>query len=134
MRWLATLFALAFCVTAAKAQDRITPDEFLDIAVGKTLTFEVPGIGIEVGREEFIDRNTSLWVQPDGRCVIGHITVEGPALCFSYEDQPENKQCWWPFRSEGRLMVRFARLFDADTQEVTKISNTLLSCLDRPTV
>lgn len=132
-RWLLPV-AFAWLPGGAVAQEFISPEVFLDIAEGRTLTFVDLESGIVVGVEEYLNRRLSVWVQPDGRCVYGDITVEDRAVCFVYEDAPYDKQCWWPFRDGDRLLVRFARVLDSSVQEITEISDVSLSCPDRPGV
>ena len=43
------------------AQERISPDAFLDAANGKTLTFTDLRSGVRVGIEEYLSRDLSVW-------------------------------------------------------------------------
>ena len=122
-----------FLASPSNAQELISPDAFLDIAVGKTLTFNRFGSGELVGTEEFLSRELSVWRWATGECVYGKIAVEGNQLCFYYEGDPMAPDCWWPFRDEDRLLVRFANLSIGSIQEVTSITDDTLNCPTLPT-
>lgn len=127
---LSTLI-ISSSATGLVAQTLITPDAFLDIADGKTLTFTDFASGALAGVEEYLRRDLSVWREPNGRCVYGDITVEGNQVCFLYLDAPNDKQCWWPFLAGDRLLVKFAEL-DGQVQEVTAITTDGLACPEIP--
>ena len=118
----------------AAAQDRITAEQFLDFAVGRTLHFHVFGSGQLVGIEEFLRRDLSVW-KPRGRdCVYGQITIEQGQLCFLYDDElPHQKSCWYTFSQDGTLMVRGTEMFGAEVQVVEQITDAPLDCPNAPT-
>ena len=89
----------------APAQERITPERFLDFAEDRVLDFSVPATGALVGREQFVGRDRSLWARTAEACVAGRVWVEDETVCFRYEDRPEIDWCWWPMIVEGRLHV-----------------------------
>lgn len=123
------------CAGPAFGQERITPDAFLDDAVGKTLTFELLGTGNVVGREEFLNRRLSVWREEGDTCVYGRIEIEKDQLCFYYDHRgPEDPACWWTFRDGDRLLVLFAGSGDREIQEVTRIDDTGLDCPVKPGV
>lgn len=126
----AALFITALLATPPAAQDRITPDQFLDLAAGRTLTFDhYPG-GSRVGVEEFLSRSRSVWARSDGSCTYGEITVEGLHVCFLYDDDPFNRHCWVPFTLDDRVLVRAE---SGEIQEVTRITDHPVQCRDVPT-
>jgi hypothetical protein len=129
-------FLLGLIVASpAFGQERITPDAFLDTAVGKTLTFEMFGTGRVVGREEFLNRKLSVWREEGDTCVYGRITIEKDQLCFYYDHRgPEDPACWWTFRDEDRLLVLFAGDGEREIQEVTRIDESGLDCPVKPGV
>ncbi|WP_298842311.1 hypothetical protein [uncultured Roseobacter sp.] len=130
--WLSALAALTWAA-AAPAQTLISPQAFLDEAVGKTLTFSDLTTNQIVGTEFFISRTESVWEQADGICVRGRITTPDDRICFLYDHQQDREPvCWWPFRHEGRLMVRVARLSDGEIQVVSDISDEPFYCGDVP--
>jgi hypothetical protein len=115
------------------AQTLITPDEFLDAADGRTLTFHIFPNGQLVGAEEFLTRSLSVWRDHAGTCVYGDISVDSANLCFLYDGR-DGQDCWLPFRQGDRLFVRIAELGKSEIQEVTHISDDTLSCPVKPGV
>ena len=132
MRFFAVLALLA-ATTAVQAQDRITADQFLDLAVGRTLTFHDFATGEPVGVEEYLTRRLSVWKEEGGACVYGEITIEEGKLCFLYDHDPD-PACWWTFRDGDRLFVLYAELYTGEVQEVVKIVDEPLGCPLKPSV
>ncbi len=129
------LFGLAFvcavlCADAAQAQDQISPEAFLNRALGKTLTFTDHQSGTVVGIEQFLRRDLSVWAETNGRCSYGRIEQRGPLICFIYEDFPDPKNCWMPFDDDGTLMVMSSSTFQ--TQRITAITEIPVACEDAP--
>lgn len=119
---------------AAPAQEAISPDDFLDRAEGLTLSFHDLSSGVLVGTEQFLSRSLTVWKPPGQPCVYGRVFVDGPKLCFVYDYAVQKAPvCWWPFVEGDRLMVRLARLSNAQIQEVQRISDTPLDCPSQPT-
>lgn len=114
----------------ATAQQQITAQAFLDKAVGKTLTFSNRSTGTVVGTEQFLRRDLSVWVGRFGRCTYGKIVIDGPLMCFIYEDDPNEDNCWMPFMKDDRLLVMHRTSFEI--QEITRISTQTLGCPDQP--
>lgn len=112
------------------AQTQITPDAFLDQAVGKTLTFSTFETGALVGVEQFLRRDRSVWAGVNLRCTHGEIEVRGPLVCFLYEDNPDPENCWMPFVDDQGLIV-MSRSFDI--QRITAITQDPVVCNDAPT-
>ncbi len=117
MRAVLALVAL-LGAPGAMAQEQITPDAFLDLALGRTLSFSSVRSGILVGVEQFLRRDLSVWADETGRCTYGRIERRGPLLCFLYEDAPDPDNCWIPFLDEGTLLV-----LSQSTNEVQRISD-----------
>ena len=120
---------LALAASAAPAQERLTPEQFLDIAAGRTLTFDHYPSGARVGVEQFLSRVQSVWTRDDGSCTYGEITTDPLYICFVYDDDPGREHCWVPFTVEGRLIVRSP---GGDMQEVTQVSDAPVGCTDAP--
>ena len=130
---LGAILAATLLATTATAQDRITADEFLDLAVGRTLTFHDFATGQPVGVEEYLNRNLSVWREEGRDCVYGAITIEEGKLCFLYDHDPD-PACWWTFRDGDRLFVLYAELYTGEVQEVVKIVDAPLGCPLKPSV
>lgn len=111
------------------AQTQITPDMFLDQAVGKTFTFTENRSGRTVGIEQFLSRKRSVWAAVNLRCTYGKIEVRGPLICFTYEDYPNPENCWMPFMDDAGLIV-VSRSFDI--QRITEITEDPVICEDVP--
>lgn len=108
----------------------MTPDAFLDIALGRTLSFSSLTTGALVGAETFLRRDLSVWADERGRCTYGRMEVRGPLLCFIYEDAPDPDNCWLPFNDEGTLLVMAVR--SREMQRISDISDTPIECVDAP--
>ncbi|WP_143534349.1 hypothetical protein [Roseovarius albus] len=116
-----------FCaVPAAGAQDRISPDAFLDQVVGKTVTFIDRVSRQRTGVEQYLRRDQSVWADETGRCTYGQIEIRGPYLCFLYEDFPEADNCWLPHILEGQLTVLSGK--DWQIQIASKYSDEPVVC------
>jgi hypothetical protein len=116
-RPLALLLA-CFTTLPAQAQDQLTPDDFLDLSMSRTLSFSSVLSGDLVGVEQFLRRDLSVWADETGRCTYGRIEIRGPYLCFLYEDAPDPNNCWIPFMDDGTLLV-----LSQNTGEVQRISD-----------
>lgn len=67
-------------------------DAFDAYTRGKTLFFAESG---EVyGAEIYRDNRRVTWSFLDGECKDGYWYQKGPEICFIYEDDPEDPQCW----------------------------------------
>ena len=132
MKNLAASLFLLFAALPSAAQSPIPPEEFLDHAVGKTLTFRDYGTGEFVGVEEFLNRTLTVWRDNSGNCVYGVVTIENGQLCFLYEALNLDPVCWWTFRDGDRLLVLLSKLVNGEIQEVASISDQRLSCPDHP--
>jgi hypothetical protein len=130
MRTAAGLLA-CFIAPGAAAQDQMSPDNFLDLALGRTLSFSSVLSGSLVGVEQFIRRDLSVWADETGRCTYGRIEQRGPLLCFLYEDAPDPDNCWIPFSDEGTLLVMAQRT--GEVQRISDISETPVICEGAPT-
>jgi len=126
-------FTLFTCLmtSAASAQEQIAPDAFLELAVGRTLSFTNQVSGNLVGVEQFLRPDLSVWADETGRCTYGRIEKRGPLLCFVYEDDPDPLNCWVPFMDEGTLLVLSQTT--QELQRISDISNDPVICKGAPT-
>lgn len=129
-RIAAAVIALLFA-GAATAQEQITPDEFLDLALERTLSFTSVQSGQLVGVEEFLRRDLSVWADKSGRCTYGRIEIRGPLLCFLYEDAPDPENCWLTFNDAGTLLVMANR--SGEVQRISDLSEEPIICDGAPT-
>ena len=120
---VAVLFS---CAGPVSAQQQISPDAFLDLAFGQTLTFSDYESGVTVGVEHFLRRDLSVWAQQNGRCSYGKIEIRGPLMCFIYENFPNPENCWMPFQVDGDVLVMSAE--NRQIQRVTGVSKDPVLC------
>ncbi len=120
---------LALSAASASAQEPLSPDAFLDLAVGRTLTFSSLADDV-VGVEQFLRRDLSVWAGQDGRCTYGRIDIRGPLLCFLYEDAPDPGNCWIPFSDAGRLLVMSNG--SLEIQRISDIGDDPVTCQGSP--
>ena len=114
------------CAGPLSAQQQISPDAFLDLALGQTLTFSDYGTGLTVGVEQFLRRDLSVWAQQNGQCSYGEIEIRGPLVCFIYENFPNPDNCWMPFQVDGDVLVMSAE--NRQIQRVTGVSKEPVVC------
>lgn len=122
---------VALLASSAVAQEQLTPDGFVDLAHGRTLSFTNIQSGNLVGVEQFLRRDLSVWADETGRCTYGRIEQRGPLLCFLYEDAPDPGNCWIPFIDEGTLLVLSERT--REVQRISDISEKPVICEGAPT-
>lgn len=132
-RWAFSVpLLLAF---GAEAQDRVSPEQFLDFALGKTLTFDTFPGGDLVGVEEYLRRDLSVWRDRSDICVYGRITVEEGQICFYYDNDTDGvPACWIPFVEGDRWFVLNTNGTRREIQEITHVSEEGLECPVKPGV
>lgn len=118
----------------AGAQQSLTPEAFLDLADGRTLTFVDGETDALVGVEQFLGRDRTVWARADGTCAFGLVTVRGPEVCFEYDDDgpDEGPHCWWPLREGFRLYVRLADAERESRQRIAAITDEPVACAGNP--
>ena len=126
---------LILAAASAAAMQDLTPEEFLDLALGRTLTFVDDRTGELVGGETFLSRRETTWVRDDGSCARGRVFVSDGALCFDYDDAPgdEAPHCWHPYRDGLRLYVDGAGRGAGQVQRITAMTDEPLACGPPPT-
>lgn len=88
----------------------LTGAEFEAYATGKTLTYSDGAL--VWGQEQYLPGHQVVWAFADAPCEYGswtEITLpdSGPALCFTYEDHPEDLNCWQFFHGPKGLVAQF---------------------------
>ena len=123
----------ALLVMPTAARERMSADDFLDFAIGRTLTFHDYATGEPVGVEEYLNRRLVVWKEDGGDCVYGEMRIEEGALCFHYDHDPD-PACWWHFRDGDRIFVLHTELYTGEIQEIVKIDDEPLGCPIKPSV
>ena len=95
--------ALALAPLAGQAQD-LSAEDFEAYTTGKTLFFGQNGQAY--GAEEYLPGRRVIWSFLDGQCKYGTWFNEGNDICFVYEDDPGDVQCW-RFQKGPRGLVAF---------------------------
>ena len=127
---------MALCSAfGASAQERVSPEVFLDFALGKTLTFDTFPGGDLVGVEEYLRRDLSVWRDRSDICVYGRITVEDGQICFYYDNDPDGlPACWITFVEGDRWFVLNTNGVRREIQQITHVSEDGLECPVKPGV
>jgi hypothetical protein len=90
MRALA-LCTLLLAAPAMAGEKPLSAEEF--DALTKGTTFDTYSWGAIYGIEKFLPDRRSLWQDADG-CKYGTWAQVGEQICFYYEDDPQNPDCW----------------------------------------
>lgn len=132
MRVILTLALMAMTAGPAAAQDRLTPDQFLDLVDQRTASFATFPNRQPVGTEQFLSRTRTVWARANGTCAYGVVTTGDGQVCFDYDDDPPGlRHCWVPFLRDARLFV--ASTSDlGEVQEVIDISDDPVACTQAP--
>lgn len=127
----AALFA-CLCAAPSAAQDRLTPEQFLDLVDQRTASFSTFPDRLPVGTEQFLSRTRTVWARANGTCAYGIVTTRDGQVCFDYDDDPPGVvHCWVPFLRDARLFV--ASTGDVgEVQEVVDISDDPVACTQAP--
>lgn len=99
------LALLALSATAAQADDRVSPQEFSDFALGWTLYYEEDGE--PAGAEHFRPDGRVRWRDGEGACVDGVWRAYQDQVCFYYGPGTD-VLCWSLHRLHpgGNILVR----------------------------
>lgn len=129
---LTLLALLAALAGPAAAQDRLTPEQFLDLVSQRTASFATFPDRVPVGTEQFLSRTRTVWARANGTCAFGTVSVENGQVCFDYDDDPPGvRHCWVPFLRDARMFV--ASTDDlGEVQEVVEISDDPVACTQMP--
>lgn len=95
----------------------MSADEFESYVTGRTLTYAEDGV--VYGIEEYLPNRRVRWAFVGDECRNGAWFEAEGQICFVYEDEPGNPQCWVFTQDGGRLNALFAgredgrRLYEA---------------------
>ncbi|SIO33272.1 hypothetical protein SAMN05444722_1486 [Rhodovulum sp. ES.010] len=116
---LPVLALLAAPVQGAEPQP-MSAEEFERYATGKTLYYATGGQ--PYGAEQYLGGRRVIWTFLDGECTEGVWYEAEGQICFRYEHEPENPQCWSFYRSAAGLMARFEN--DPAATELVEVSQS----------
>jgi hypothetical protein len=100
-----TALALLLAATPACAEPSLTAEEFDALTLGRTMTWAE--FGTVYGVEQYLPDRRVRWTVLGDDCKTGHWYMDGPAICFQYEDDPA-PDCWDITRSGPDLLARYA--------------------------
>ncbi|WP_405049019.1 hypothetical protein [Roseobacter fucihabitans] len=101
---------LSLCLLAGPvlAGEPMSAQEFDDYTRGKTLFYGQGGASY--GAERYMSNRRVQWSFLDGQCKEGEWYEEGGQICFIYEDNPDDPQCWTFSEKGSGLIARFQNL------------------------
>lgn len=101
----AVLTALAVLPMAARADGPITGAEAFERATRGRTFFYTRG-GTSYGAEQYLPGRRVIWAFSGDDCLKGYWFANADAICFVYEDRPEETQCWTFRQTEAGLEGR----------------------------
>jgi hypothetical protein len=101
MRAIALFVAALFADAAFAGDAPLTADQFDTLTQGTT--FDTYDSGSIYGIEKFLPGRRSIW-QDAERCMYGTWAQVGDQICFTYEDDPANPDCWTYFKTEDSII------------------------------
>jgi hypothetical protein len=102
MRASCAVFLLT--VSPAFAEVPLTAEEFDTLTLGRTMTWAE--FGSVYGVEQYLPDRKVRWTVLGDDCRAGYWYMDGPAICFQYEDDPA-PDCWEITRSGSDLLARY---------------------------
>lgn len=118
---------LLLLVTALplRAETIITPDEFDELSVGRTLYFTRSGRFY--GKEQYFENRIVTWKDQSGQCQAGRWSGIGDTICFLYEHDP-NLHCWHFLQKETGMAARLIGDDPGDDLNLTAIDTKEVEC------
>lgn len=98
------LMALLGAALPAHAETPLNADEFDTLTRGKVMDTALGGS--VYGVEKFLPGGRSIWEDERG-CMYGTWKQVGEQICFTYEDDPANPDCWTYFETPEGLSAQF---------------------------
>jgi len=120
----AALVVICLPLMAMAEKRPVTGPEFDALTQGKVMdTYSGDSI---YGVEKFLPGNRSIWEDSRG-CMYGKWQQVGDQICFSYEDDPMNPDCWTYF-DEGDGLSAHYRGDPENAPIYLRPSNTPMTC------
>jgi hypothetical protein len=100
-----TIAFLACIALPVSAQEPMTGAEFEAYVTGQTLTYSDGGVTYWI--EEYLSNRRVRWSYLNDECQDGYWYEAGSEICFVYEHNPSEAQCWTFSKNNGRLSAKF---------------------------
>lgn len=127
--------SLALCVAlalpalpatvAAQSGPPMTAEAFDAYVTGRTLTYGINGTAY--GIEQYLPGRRVLWAFVGDQCSEGVWYPQGQDICFRYDDNPDEPQCWRFWQTGDGLVAQFTN--DGGMTELVEVAQS-----DRPLV
>ncbi|MBN2906865.1 MAG: hypothetical protein JXJ18_09180 [Rhodobacteraceae bacterium] len=117
---LTALTILVALALPALAEEPMTAAQFESYATGKTLFYAMRGQ--TYGAEQYLPGRQVIWTFLDGECAEGMWYEAGGQICFSYDHDPGDPQCWSFYRAPTGLMARFEN--DPEQTELIEVNQS----------
>lgn len=118
---------LALTALPAHAGEPMTAAEFEAYVTGQTLTYSDGGV--TYGIEEYLSNRRVRWSYINDECHDGYWYEAGPEICFVYEHNPDEAQCWIFSKDDGRLSAKFMGADDGRELYEAQRSSEPMVCL-----
>lgn len=122
-------FAVGLSVMAAAtwADEPLSGPEFDAYTQGKTMTYAQGGT--VWGREQYLPGARVIWAFEGQDCKRGAWHEAAPGLiCFAYQDNPADLECWRFFHREGKLFAQPDGADNAAPLAAIEETNAPLAC------
>lgn len=120
VRFFLPLWLSFLPISGQAADDPMTAQEFEAYVQGKTLTYSLSG---EVyGTEQYLSGRRVLWAFSGDECREGHWYQEEKTICFVYDYNPNEPQCWMFWSKDGGLAARYMN--DPEGSEISEVEQS----------
>ena len=111
---------------SAQSQTPMTAEEFDAYVTGRTLTYGIDGR--VYGIEQYLSGRRVLWAFVGEECREGVWYPQDEEICFVYDHDPANPQCWVFWQTDRGLMARFTGPGGMTELVEVEQSETPMSC------
>jgi hypothetical protein len=112
---------------AAPSATPMTGEEFNAATIGRTFYFS--SAGQPYGAEQYLPGNRVIWAFVGDDCRDGKWYEDQGMICFVYDDNPNDPQCWLIFDGESGLQVQSMQFPDSPPLIAVEQSPEPLACL-----